>query len=415
MNQRIWSISQLVGYLKQQLANDFVLRNISVQGEIGNFTNHFSGHWYFTLKDDNALINCAMFRGFNSRMEFLPKNGDSVIATGNVSIFEKSGQMQIIVNNMQMAGQGDFYAQFERTRKKLEPLGYFASERKKQLPPYPNRIAVVTGANTAALQDIRITLGKRWPVELLEVYAIVQGAEAIDSVVNALKKADELKADVIILARGGGSVDDLWCFNDEKIAKAIYDCKTPVVTGIGHEIDTTIADLVADKRAATPTAAAVSATPDWREVNDMIESCRTIMLNALTNRLNQNEQLLDYDYSRLLTFRNRLMELNNRINNSRSILSLALLSRCQSGIHNVERLREEMKNALIMKYTNKENQLKQLSSSLDALSPLKTISRGYIISQQKGKIIKSVSQIDRESNVTLTYIDGKVDVKVVKE
>ncbi len=415
MSQKIWSISQLVSYIKQQLANDFVLRNISVQGEIGNFTNHFSGHWYFTLKDDNALINCAMFKGFNSRLDFIPKNGDSVIATGNVNIFEKSGQMQIVVNNLQMAGQGDFYAQFERTRKKLEPLGYFAPERKKPIPPYPSRIAVVTGANTAALQDVRITLGKRWPVELLEVYATVQGREAIESVVSALREADKLKADVIILARGGGSVDDLWCFNDENIAEAIYRCNTPVITGIGHEIDTTIADLVADRRAATPTAAAVAATPDYREVSAGINKCRDILESALISRLNQYAQLLDYDYSKLLGFKSRLQQLDNSINNSRNILSLALMSNCRNGTHKLEKIREEMKNALVMKNVEIRNRFSSLSALLDSLSPLKTISRGYIISQQKGKIIKSVCQIDENENIRLTYSDGKVDVRVVKE
>ncbi|MBQ6654294.1 MAG: exodeoxyribonuclease VII large subunit, partial [Erysipelotrichaceae bacterium] len=207
MSLKVWTISQLVSYIKQQLANDFTLKNISVQGEIGNFTNHFSGHWYFTLKDDKALINCAMFKGFNSHADFLPKNGDSVIATGNISVFEKSGQMQLIVSSLKMSGQGDFYVQFEKTRKKLEPLGYFDQGRKKPLPSYPRTISVVTGANTAALQDVRITLRRRWPVELREVYAIVQGNEAIDSIVDGLRQADSQNSDVIILARGGGSVD----------------------------------------------------------------------------------------------------------------------------------------------------------------------------------------------------------------
>ncbi|MBO4537780.1 MAG: exodeoxyribonuclease VII large subunit [Erysipelotrichaceae bacterium] len=415
MSPRIWTISQLVGYIKQQLTNDFTLHNISVQGEIGNFTNHFSGHWYFTLKDDSSLINCAMFRGMNSHVSFLPKNGDSVIATGNVSIFEKSGQMQLIVVSMEQAGQGDFYAQFEKTRRKLEPLGYFDESRKKPLPLFPRTISVVTGANTAALQDVRITLRKRWPVELREVYATVQGNEAIESIISALREADSQNSDVIILARGGGSVDDLWCFNDERIAEAIFRCKTPVVTGIGHEIDTTIADLVADRKAATPTAAAVASTPDFREVLDSVKKQRETIANALINRLNQNGQLLDYDYSRLLAFRNRILELHNRISNGRNILSLALLSHRQNADVILSRTLQQMEYGLKNKCQNSSNRLAALTAALDSLSPLKTISRGYIISQQKGKIIKSVKEIDEEENIRLTYSDGKIDVRVVKE
>ena len=181
---------------------------------------------------------------------------------GTVNIFDARGELQVIVTEMQQGGQGSFYIQFEKTRKKLEPLGYFLPEHKKPIPAFPSQISVVTGANTAALQDIRITITKRWPnITLREEYAIVQGREAIESIITALKKADEHGSDVIILARGGGSVDDLWCFNDEKIAETIYNLKTPIITGIGHEIDTTIADLVADRRAATPTAERAWASP----------------------------------------------------------------------------------------------------------------------------------------------------------
>ena len=356
-----------------------------------------------------------MFRGMNSHVSFLPKNGDSVIATGNVSIFEKSGQMQLIVVSMEPAGQGNFYAQFEKTRRKLEPLGYFDESRKKPLPLFPRTISVVTGANTAALQDVRITLRKRWPVELREVYATVQGNEAIESIISALREVDSQNSDVIILARGGGSVDDLWCFNDERIAEAIFRCKTPVVTGIGHEIDTTIADLVADRRAATPTAAAVASTPDFREVLDSVKKQRETIAKALINRLNQNGQLLDYDYSRLLAFRNRILELHNRISNGRNILSLALLSHRQNADVILSWTLQQMEYGLKNKCQNSSNRLAALTAALDSLSPLKTISRGYIISQQKGKIIKSVKEIDEEENIRLTYSDGKIDVRVVKE
>lgn len=415
MNQKIWSISQLVAYIKQQLANDFILHNISVQGEIGNFTNHFSGHWYFTLKDSGALINCAMFKGYNSVLDFIPKNGDTVIVNGSVNIFEKSGQMQIVVTHMKQSGEGDFYAQFEKTRKKLEPLGYFDISRKKPIPQYPTSISVVTGANTAALQDVRITLARRWPVELREVYATVQGKEAIESVVEGLKTADSQHSDVIILARGGGSVDDLWCFNDEKIAQAIFNCKTPVITGIGHEIDTTIADLVADKRAATPTAAAVAATPDIKEVRQNVANMQYTLEKIMESHLNQAAQITDYQTNRLLQFTNRITDTQTRVSNCKHIISLSLVKSVETVRQRIISNKENLTSGLQMLYQKKEHQYQRENLLLDSLSPLKTLSRGYIISQQNDKIIKSVKDIDKKKNIVLTYADGSVEVKSVEE
>ncbi len=228
MSEKVISIATLVNYVKNKFDTDFNLRNVAVQGEIVNFNhNASSGHWYFALKDENfnVQIKSAMFYGDNRHVSFKPKNGDKVIVVGNVSLYEVKGDLQLIVKSMQLAGVGNFYIQFEQTKKKLEPLGYFDAKYKKPLNKYPSQISIVAGASTAALQDIRDTLANRWPMaRLVEDYAVVQGEQAVSSIVRALQLADTRGSDVIILARGGGSIDDLWCFNGVEVAKAILAC-----------------------------------------------------------------------------------------------------------------------------------------------------------------------------------------------
>ncbi|MBR0475161.1 MAG: exodeoxyribonuclease VII large subunit, partial [Erysipelotrichaceae bacterium] len=354
-----------------------------------------------------------------------------------VNVYENRGELQLIVSDMQLSGQGNFYIQFERTRKKLEPLGYFDESRKKAIPAYPEQISVVTGANTAALQDIRITIARRWPhVVLKEVYAIVQGKEAVESVVSALKQADSLGSDILILARGGGSVDDLWCFNDENIAKAIYDCKTPVITGIGHEIDVTIADLVADLRAATPTAAATAATPDYHEVQDNITNYVSLMHTSLENRINNIYQTLDYHSVKLAGYGKTVDQISMKLSSMKNIISLSLdknistyseminnrLSQMNGSMMkmvteqqgNLVRERTMLMNTVERFYENQSYRYANLITSLDNLSPLKTMQRGYAISSQKGKVIKSVDEIEMNEDMSVRYVDGTIDVKPLR-
>lgn len=438
MRNNIWTIGQLVSYIKNELANNIVLKNISIQGEIGNFTNHYSGHWYFTLKDKDALINCVMFKGFNQHCLFIPKNGDQLIVTGSVNVFEKQGQLQLIVTGMKEDGAGNFYIQFEKTKKKLEPLGYFDNRYKKPLPEFPKEIAIITGANTAALQDILTTINKRWPiVKTTEIHALVQGQLAIESIVKAIKKADETTADVIILARGGGSVDDLWCFNDESIAKAIFDCNKPIITGIGHEIDFTIADLVADYRAATPTAAAAKATPDYREVLNIVRKCENIIIQTCNNEINRYYQLLDYYNNKLIHYKNVISQYKTNIDNAIRITALNLRRRSElyrQNIVNREKILQLSLKALVKRNYDylsnvsfrlsktideilQKNKLK-LSKSIDLLdsySPLKTLQRGYAVISQNDKIIKSVLDIDYSNTLETRFADGTITSKPIKE
>ncbi len=438
MKNNIWTISQLVSYIKKELTNNIVLKNISIQGEIGNFTNHYSGHWYFTLKDNDALINCAMFKGFNQHCMFIPKNGDKLIVTGSINIFEKQGQLQVIVSSMKEDGEGNFYIQFEKTKKKLQPLGYFDAKYKKAIPEFPDEIAIITGANTAALQDILTTIYNRWPiVKTTQINALVQGQQAIESIITAIKKADETNADVIILARGGGSIDDLWCFNDENIAKAIFNCQKPVITGIGHEIDITIADLVADYRAATPTAAAAKATPDYKEILNIINKCKNILIQTVSNMIDNDYQLLDYYNNRLVNYRNLIGYYQNEIKNQLKIGVLSLKKRSElykNNIVNRENILQLSLNALIKQNNDyldnstlmlnrtideifQKNRIK-LSKSIDLLdsySPLKTLQRGYAVTSQNNRIVKSVKDINYENYLETRFIDGIITSKPVKE
>ncbi|MGB4627233.1 MAG: exodeoxyribonuclease VII large subunit [Erysipelotrichaceae bacterium] len=438
MRKNIWTISQLVGYIKNELSNNIALKNISIQGEIGNFTNHYSGHWYFTLKDKDALINCAMFKGYNQHCLFIPKNGDKLIVTGSINVFEKQGQLQLIVTAMKEDGIGNFYIQFEKIKRKLEPLGYFDVKHKKTIPQFPNEIAIITGANTAALQDILTTIYNRWPLaKTTEIHALVQGQKAIESIVSAIKKANNTSADIIILARGGGSIDDLWCFNDESIAKAIFESQKPVITGIGHETDFTIADLVADFRAATPTAAAAKATPDYREILNIINKCENIIVQTISNDLNKYNQLLDFHKNRLENYRNSIIKYKVEIDNLLNIALLNLKKKSELFKQNISNRKmiielslkslikynsdylENIAAMLIKSIDDKLHKCKiNLSKSIDLLdsySPLKTLQRGYVISSQDNIILKSIKDIDYSKNIETRFIDGIITSKPVKE
>lgn len=435
MKAPVWSISQLVEAIRARLSSDPQLTQVLVQGEVGNFTeNSASLHWYFTLKDSAAAIRCVMFSRFHQGMTYRPKAGDTVIVQGAVNIYQPRGDMQLVVYQMLPQGQGSFYAQFEKTRRKLEPLGWFDPARKKPLPPYPDQISVVTGANTAALQDIRITIARRWPcVRLIENYATVQGEEAVESIVNALKRSDQDGSDVIILARGGGSVDDLWCFNDERIAAAIHELKTPIVTGIGHEIDTTIADLVADVRAATPTAAAQAATPDGPALLKQVQEAVKQMRDTLALRLMERSQTLDHDTAVLQGFANRIANARQQAANYRSLLYLslsklrddrrqslrytdALFARSLNAVSRAAGLRLQQSRSQLAAAIDgfrrqQQQEYRLVVQQLEALSPLTTLARGYVVSQQDGRVLHSAAEVDMERSLTLRYRDGTVQAR----
>ena len=339
---------------------------------------------------------------------------------------------------MQPLGVGKFYLQFEQTKRKLAPLGYFSNEHKKKIPLYPLKIAVVTGANTAALQDIKITLAKRWPIaKLYEFNALVQGDSAAKDMIRALKQADNSLCDVIILARGGGSVDDLWCFNDEELAKTIYQVRTPIVTGIGHEIDTTIADLVSDERCATPTAAATRVSPLYTEVLVQLSNYQILYKKHLTNRLQMQQQTLDYYFNQLNNFKNKIdklkiyldnyqINLKYKLNNYLNEMILKYTKSKHQLNDNMSNIKQDIneylkENQLLI--TNIYNRAKEILAEknskfqntvilLENLNPLNILKRGFSLTYSDNKLLRSVTEISVGQDIDIRYYDGIIKTKV---
>ena len=349
------SISEIVSIITGRIENDNQLKRIKVQGELGNFKMH-STAWYFSLKDKNSTIPCVMWPFNNQNVSFTPHDGDMLEVICDVKVYQRESRVQLYVYRLEKAGQGDFYAQFQRTREKLEPLGYFAEEHKKPIPPYPQQISVITAPGADALGDIRITIANRWPsVRILEVYATVQGANAPQSLIEAVRTADQQGSDVIILARGGGTVDDLWCFNDEKLAIAIYQCNTPVITGVGHEYDTTIVDFVAEKRAATPTAAAQAATPNWKEVLAAKNSMLNTIINAVNRKYDNNAQAFEGYRTKLEAIEHRVSEYSLKVRSCNSLIRLATDRLLSAEMQKLDHLHQRMRDSAELLISNQEN------------------------------------------------------------
>ncbi len=421
-------ISQLVAMLTDIIENDNEFRRIKVQGELGNFKMH-STAWYFSLKDKNASIPCVMWPGYARTVDFKPNNGDVLIAICDLRVYQKESRVQLYVYKLEKAGQGDFYIQFEKTKQKLEPLGYFDESHKKPIPKYPRQISVITGKDAHALGDIRITIARRWPnVILKEIYATVQGASAPASLIEAVQTADQQGSDVIILARGGGSIDELWCFNDEKLAIAIYNCKTPLITGVGHEYDVTIVDFVADKRAATPTAAAQAATPDRNEVISQITGYRNIMRSSVERLYERQAQTL-YGYMKSLMimetkatalnkqksllvskisdgFSQKIASETRRLQYADKLIATNILNKVSNTESTVTRIKDSIRKSAELLFNRKAGQFKVQLATLDAISPLKTMERGYVISSQNGHVIRSVNDVEMDKCIDITYADG---------
>ncbi|MDO9593084.1 MAG: exodeoxyribonuclease VII large subunit, partial [Erysipelotrichaceae bacterium] len=309
MSQSIWTVTALIRFIKKHLETESSIQSVAVQGEISNFTAHRSGHWYFTLKDNQSRCSCVMFATAASKVSLVPKDGDQVIVVGSVSVFEASGQMQLYVTRLIPQGLGALYAKLEALKKKLSQAGIFDDTRKKPIPAYPESIGVITSKNTAAYQDVMSTLKRRWPLaDVVHYHSAVQGEGSIEQLVDAIKSADGNAHDVMLLVRGGGSIEDLWSFNEEPVVMAIAACKTPVISGVGHQSDVTLVDFVADVRAPTPTGAAEMATPDQNDVQLTITKNLGLLkykLNAMTSE--KRRLLVQYKDHRYLKDPTRLL------------------------------------------------------------------------------------------------------------
>jgi exodeoxyribonuclease VII large subunit len=389
------SVSELNKYIKSKIDSDEILNNVLVKGEISNYKHHYTGHLYFTLKDENSLIKCIMFKSAAVNLKFEPKDGMKVMIFGTVSVFERDGVYQIYAKAMQEDGMGSLYKAYEEMKARLEKEGLFDINHKKKIPVFPKCIGVLTSNTGAVIRDIINVSTRRNPNVYIRLLPVpVQGEGASQKIADAIKLMNEKKlADVIIVARGGGSLEDLWPFNEEVVARAIYDSELPVISAVGHETDFTIADFVADLRAPTPSAAAELAVPNISDIVLKLESYNNRYKLALKKKV----ELMRLRYEKCMNSR-VFKEPTQKINEKYMIIDLKVKS---------------LQNSIINIYKDKKTNMIKHISKLDALSPLKTLTRGYSIVQKDSKVIKSVKDLNKDDEVDLRVVDGIAKAKII--
>ena len=383
------TVTDLNKYIKNKIDGDEMLNNVLVKGEISNFKNHYTGHMYFTLKDENSLIKCVMFKSYTTHLSFMPKDGMKVMVLGSVAVFERDGIYQIYAKAMKEDGLGSLYTAYEELKKKLEQEGLFAESHKKKIPFMPKTIGVLTSNTGAVIRDIINVSTRRNPGVHIRLYPVpVQGPGAAEKIAEGIKFMNENKlADVLIIGRGGGSLEDLWPFNEEIVARAIYESELPVISAVGHETDFTIADFVADLRAPTPSAAAELAVPDVYELKQKINNYQ----NRCRISLKKQVELMRLRYEKCIKSR----VFTDPLRKHRD-LSVLLDSNVQRLVTKIKNIKKDNQTAYI-----------ELVTKLDALSPLKTLTRGYTLTEKDGKIIKSATELQQNDKVKLKFVDGE--------
>ena len=389
------SVQQLNKYIKQKMDGDEFLNNVYVKGEISNFKLHYTGHMYFTLKDESSLIKCVMFRSSTPHLSFMPKDGMKVMIFGTVSVFERDGVYQIYCKAMKQDGMGSLFEAYQKLKVKLEKEGLFNKANKKEIPKFPKTIGVLTASTGAVIRDIINVSTRRNPnahIKLLPV--AVQGPMSAGQIVEGIERMNnENLADVIILGRGGGSLEDLWPFNEEIVARAIYKSNIPIISAVGHETDFSISDFVADLRAPTPSAAAELAVPNMEDVIKDITSYE----NRYKVALNKKVELMKLRYEKCMqrsAFSNPLQKINEYM------ITLDMITK--QNVSNISKI-----------INNKQADYVKAVTKLDALSPLKTLTRGYTITEMNGKVINKSTELKNGDNITVRFSDGKVDAKVI--
>lgn len=398
MENNILSITQVNEYIRAQMDRDPLLCGVAVRGEISNYKLYPSGHHYFTLKDENAALRCVMFKGNAFRLKFRPENGMKVIAFGKISVFPRDGAYQLYCTALKVDGIGDLHVAFEQLKKKLEAQGLFDPAHKKPIPKYPGVIGIVTSSAGAAVHDMIRILRKRYPLSKVRLIPVrVQGEEAAGEIASAIYYANHYKlADVLIVGRGGGSIEDLWAFNEEVVAHAIYDSQIPVISAVGHEPDVTISDFVADLRAATPSNAAELAVPDQDVLRQTLDSMLETMTSVVRRQIQSGRMHL-----RAISTGSALKSPHSYIQLRRNALEL-------------------LHNRMTSRYTASVNQKKQRflmqTAKLDAMSPLKVLTRGYSVTRtQEGKVVSSVNHIRSGDQISVTVSDGEISAVVCQE
>ncbi|ATO50958.1 exodeoxyribonuclease VII large subunit [Brevibacillus laterosporus] len=430
----VMSVAELNRYVKRMMEGDLRLADVWIRGEISNFTHHHSGHMYFTLKDKDSRLKIVMFASYNRFLTFIPKNGTKAIVRGSISVFERDGAYQLYARELQPDGIGALFLAYEQLKEKLQQEGLFASERKRALPRFPKTIGVVTSPTGAAIRDIITTLKRRYPqAGIMLAPAIVQGVEAPASIIRAIRNMNQYQVDVMIVGRGGGSIEELWAFNDEAVARAIVASQAPVISAVGHETDFTIADFVADMRAATPTAAAELAVPHYLEWMERVKQLDHRLARALQTQLQEKRthlQRLQQSYGlknplrRVEERRQRIDEVTLRLS---AIMKMKVVRKREQVRHVKQRLKQirlerqveekrvqinRMQSQLTQHMKQKTERSRQawlaLVQHLDALSPLKVMQRGFSLSYKGDTLIKSVEGIEVGDQLMIRYQDGKI-------
>ena len=384
------SVSQLNNYIKGLFDEIPVFRNVYVSGEISNFTNHYrTGHFYFSLKDEKSLIKAVMFNSYSSRLKFTPENGMQVLVKARLSVFERDGLYQLYVEDIQPKGIGGLNLAYEQLKKKLAAEGLFDERNKKPIPKYPDRIGVITSPTGAAIRDITNILTRRYPIaEMILEPVLVQGEGAPKQLIGALRKLnDSDSCQVIIIGRGGGSIEDLWAFNDEAVAREIFESHIPVISAVGHETDFTICDFVADLRAPTPSAAAELAVPNLIDVKNEVAVKRIALINAVNSKLNEKKLKLE------------ILKSKPCLQNAAYILEENSLR--------LDSLSERLEESCLNLISEQKLRLNSSVSKLDALSPLKVLTRGYSVVRKEGKIIRNANSLSKDDKISIQFSDGE--------
>ncbi|HFQ93182.1 MAG TPA: exodeoxyribonuclease VII large subunit, partial [Anaerolineae bacterium] len=387
-NLSTWTVSELTRYIRELFEIDYRLQDVEVSGEISNFTRARSGHLYFTLKDESAQLKCVMWRSAAERLRFWPQEGDAVAAYGRISVYEANGVYQLYADQLEPAGRGDLAVAFEQLKQKLADEGLFDAAHKKPIPPFPRKIGIVTSADAAALRDILNVLRRRYPLaSVLIAPTLVQGKDAPPQIIRALQWLDGRNdIDLIILARGGGSMEDLWAFNDERLARAIFAARHPIISGVGHEVDFTIADFAADLRAPTPSAAAELAVPDVSELAPALAGIQAELTAVMEARIEQA--------------RWQVQAL------SRNLAHLSPRSRLDNDRQRADNLLERLDGAMRLRLERARNRLELAQARLTGVGPLATLSRGYaIVRQADGRIIRSVQEVTTGDELAVQVAD----------
>ena len=418
MNIKYVSISDLTRYIKAKFDMDHHLNKVYIKGEISNFKHHTRGHLYFTLKDENSRIAALMFASSAARLNFNPEDGQKVLVCGRISVYEATGNYQIYVESMEQDGIGNLYLEFEKLKKKLKEKGMFDEAHKKPIPKYPKRIGIITAPTGAAIRDILSTIKRRYPIcETILFPALVQGENAKESIVKQINTAQDYDLDVIICGRGGGSIEDLWAFNEEIVAEAIYNCKIPIISAVGHEIDFTIADYVADLRAPTPTGAAEMAVPNYLDIINLINQYKIRLNEGVNNTIKKNQVRLDNITSSFVLknpmslYEIKEQKLDNLIDSLNKLIKNKLDNSKTRYLNIISsNVLKEPTNLFI----KKQHQFEILLNKVQILNPMSLLDKGYSVVKKDNKTIKDIKDININDEINITLSKGIINAKVIE-